>query len=513
MASLSKISEYSLRFTLGILATGSLTQFTLTLININMAGYKIIILQIIFFICFWMLNKFNNLYPQNLPSKRTLLINYFLILLFSVAALRILFLHRNYDTDLLGTSNLLLNIFSNNVYFGIVSPEFRDFAFHSFEVDISTFSNSSLFYPAGSLFSIYFFFTLIDTFHFFSLLNMQLLFMAFLVLNLFVLLYFYLLSKHQSFSNILFLIILSFNFFPLYYISAGDIALLSSSVYVILLLLFKSEQLHKSYYFLLHLIITFYLHPLGVILLLVGYMLFEVSRLKDILKIIVLTLSFGTIIAIALKEVFLVNLENYFYASNDYFEVSPSGSPSVNNSSESDKDISQSFISYSSRLMYVISDNYFQNPYFYFNLIPLIIITIGFILYYQKFKFYLIILVIIYTSIHSDLIPTELVTIFNTINFGDKYRLDSLRFLTWVSLIILIAKHPKAPRVYSSPVLLILLIIIFVFNFYNTLTISSGRLYFVDNNSYCKSLTTSTLYNSTILLVDGVYQKCYLANK
>ena len=182
-------------------------------------------MQVTLFVYFWMLNKFESISTNNLPSKPILLMNYALLSLFLVSAFRLLYRIRFHFPDLIGTSNLLSNIFSENVLFGIVSPEFGNFAYHSVKVDNSTFSNSSLFYPAGSLYSVYFLFSLIKTIHIFSLMNMQLFFMAYLVLNLFILIYFYLLSKHQSVSHFIYSIILSFNFFPLHYLMAGDIAL------------------------------------------------------------------------------------------------------------------------------------------------------------------------------------------------------------------------------------------------------------------------------------------------
>ena len=112
------------------------------------------------------------------------------------------------------------------------------------------------------------------------------------------------------------------------------------------------------------------------------------------------------------------------------------------------------------------------------------------------------------------MVPTELVTIFNSINFGDKYRLDSLRFLTWFSLLILISKYPKAIHIYKSPILLFLLATIIVVNFYNSMTIESDRLYLGDSNSICNSMTVTTLNNSTVSSAEGLYQNVtYYGNK
>ena len=101
--------------------------------------------------------------------------------------------------------------------------------------------------------------------------------------------------------------------------------------------------------------------------MLIGYILFEFSRLK-IFTLIFSVLTFLAIIIIASKNVVAANLENYFYASNNYFEVIPTINPLSESSTllvnpYGNTEIITSFIDYCSRLIYVISDLYYQNDY------------------------------------------------------------------------------------------------------------------------------------------------------
>jgi len=220
----------------------------------------------------------------------------------------------------------------------------------------------------------------------------------------------------------------------MYFVSSGNLALLASYTYSIVVVLMMSRKKINGISSFLHTIVIFFLHPLGLYAFFLGLLYHSKFNPKQLARLVFPMVGAFALIRISLNEVFTANLVNYIYSSNDYF-------------SDSKLLTSESFyVEFLKRLLIVI-DVFFETPNLY--LLYLIPISLLFLyIYYNRnnFNTYLIIFLLVVISNHWKMSLHWLNTVLNTLNFGNRYRLDGLRFLFWLYIL-----YNTIPKIMNTP--------------------------------------------------------------
>jgi hypothetical protein len=223
------------------------------------------------------------------------------------------------------------------------------------------------------------------------------------------------------------------------------------------------------------------------------------NLLKPFLSILI---SFSLVL-VALFEIISINIENYIYASNKYFVKDPLLVNNPGNSLqgpiiEGDFTLLTNIFSRSTSLLYYISDNLFENSNaLYLNILVLILISL--FLYQVPSKIFglSLIFLIILTSIQNDFFSGFPHMIINILNFGQKYRLDGLRFFVWLFLLIQITQFQKGlrfirfiPNLFLSILLFILCMVVLL----KTYSIELSQLSFGSQLLNCDGLPDKTSF-------------------
>lgn len=266
-----KIISFCLNAPLSLLASGALMQFVLTLFNLNLHRYLVITLQSLILILFYLYLNKEHIKISKPRFNLNFSLNFVALSLFMLSIYHLLSFHSYYVTDLINSANLLNNINGNRIYSGLVDPHIYIDNYRYSEDSAGTIHLSNdvfnirslLFYPAGTFFSISLMQFFTKTFFVFSLVDIQIVFMFLVIAYLYAFIYIYLNNITVKYVTYIFIPLLTFNFFPSYLIVAGDLALLSSYVYAILITLYHFDKTFKLIFLSLNVVIIVFLHPLG----------------------------------------------------------------------------------------------------------------------------------------------------------------------------------------------------------------------------------------------------------
>ncbi len=266
-----KVISFCLNAPLSLLASGAIIQFVLTLFNLNLHRYLVITLQSLILILFYL--HLNKRYIEISKPKFNFnfSLNVIAFSLFMLSIYHLLSFHSYFVTDLINTANLLNNVNGNRIYSGLVDPYIYidKYRYSEDSAGVINLSNdvfnmgNVLFYPSGSLFSISFMQFFTSFFFVLNLVDIQIVFMFLVIAYLYFYIYIYLNNLTSKYATYIFTSLLIFNFFPSYLIVAGDLALLSSYVYAILITLFHLDKSSHLIFLSLNIIIIVFLHPLG----------------------------------------------------------------------------------------------------------------------------------------------------------------------------------------------------------------------------------------------------------
>ena len=412
------------------MGSGSLMQFMLTLLNLNVSSKQLITFQILLTITLFIALLRLRTSRITLTIDVNFLFDLLLLILFLVHAWHILSAYKTINNDLYNTSFLLSNINKGFIYEGLISSSQN--LVELLPKDL--LDSKTLFYPAGSFFTISLLSEIPSYFIEISFLDLQIYYILFLLVVLYSNLYIFLQFKSPENKSLIFRIILLFTYFPMYFVSSGNLALLASYTYSIVVVLMMSRKKINGISSFLHTIVIFFLHPLGLYAFFLGLLSHSKFNPKQLARLVFPMVGAFALIRISLNEVFTANLVNYIYSSNDYF-------------SDSKLLTSESFyVEFLKRLLIVI-DVFFETPNLY--LLYLIPISLLFLyIYYNRnnFNTYLIIFLLVVISNHWKMSLHWLNTVLNTLNFGNRYRLDGLRFLFWLYIL-----YNTIPKIMNTP--------------------------------------------------------------
>jgi len=424
------------------MGSGSLMQFMLTLLNLNVSSKQLITFQILLTITLFIALLRLRTSRITLTIDVNFLFDLLLLILFLVYAWHILSAYKTINNDLYNTSFLLSNINKGFIYEGLISSSQN--LVELLPKDL--LDSKTLFYPAGSFFTISLLSEISSYFIDISFLDLQIYYLLFLLIVLYSNLYIFLQFKSPENKSLIFRIILLFTYFPMYFVASGNLALLASYTYSIVVVLIMSRKKINGISLFLHTIVIFFLHPIGLYAFFLGLLYHSKFNPKQLARLVFPIVGAFALIRISLNEVFTANLVNYIYSSNDYFSNS-SYIPALEASNLPKLFTSESFyVEFLKRLLIVI-DVFFETPNLY--LLYLIPISLLFLyIYYNRnnFNTYLIIFLLVIISNHWKLSLHWLNTVLNTLNFGNRYRLDGLRFLFWLYIL-----YNTIPKIMNTP--------------------------------------------------------------
>ena len=427
---------------LSFMASGSLMQFMLTLFNLNIGSKQLITFQILLTITLFIVLFRLRTSRMTITIDVDFLFDLFLFIIFLVYAWHILSVYKTINIDLYNTSFLLSNINQGLIYEGLVSSSLNLEELLPKEL----LDSRTLFYPAGSFFTISLLSEIPNYFIDISFLDLQIYYILSLLVVLYANLYIFLLFKSPENKSLIFRTILLFTYFPMYFVASGNLAILASYTYCIVVVLLINRKKIEGISVFLHIIIVFFIHPLGLYALFLGLLYHARSDPKQLAKIILPVVSAFALIRISLSEVFTANLVNFVYSSNDYFADSRYTQPfEVSNAVK--YFTSESFyVEFLKRLL-IIFDVFYETPNLYLlYLIPFCLLLLYTYFNRHNLNTYLIIFVLIIISNHWKLSILWLNTLLNTLNFGNRYRFDGLRFLFWLYIL-----YNTIPRIRDTP--------------------------------------------------------------
>lgn len=427
---------------LSFIGSGSLIQFMLTLFNLNVGSKQLITFQILLTITLFVSLFRLRTHRMTITIDVNFLIDFLLFILFLVYAWYILSIYKTINSDLYNTSFLLSNINKGLIYEGLVSSSQNPVELLPKEL----LDSRTYFYPAGSFFTISLLSEIPSYFIEISFLDSQIYYILSLLVVLYSNLYIFLMSKSPENKSLIFRIILLFTYFPMYFVASGNLALLASYTYSIVVVLLINRKKVEGISVFLHIVIVFFIHPLGLYALFLGLLYHTRSDPKQLAKLIFPVVSAFALIRISLNEVFKANLVNFIYSSNDYFADSRYTLPSEASNLSKVVTSESFYIEFLKRLL-IIFDVFFETPNLYFlYLIPFCLLFLYIYFNRHNFNTYLIIFVLIIISNHWKLSILWLNTLLNTLNFGNRYRFDGLRFLFWLYIL-----YNTIPRIRDTP--------------------------------------------------------------
>jgi len=424
------------------MGSGSLMQFMLTLLNLNVGSKQLITFQILLTITLFIALFRLRTSRITITIDVNFLFDLLLVILFLVYAWHILSVYKTINDDLYNTSFLLSNISKGLIFEGLISSSQNLVELLSKDL----LDSETLFYPSGSFFTISLLSEIPSYFIEISFLDLQIYYILSLLVVLYSNLYIFLQFKSPENKSLIFRIILLFTYFPMYFVASGNLALLASYTYSIVVVLIMSRKKINGISLFLHTIVIFFLHPLGLYAFFLGLLYHLKSNPKQLARLVFPIVGAFALIRISLNEVFTANLLNYIYSSNDYFSDS-SFIPASKASNLLKLLTSESFyVEFLKRLL-IINDVFFETSNLYLlYLIPFSLLFLYIYFNRHNFNTYLIVFLLVVISNHWKVSLHWLNTVLNTLTFGNRYRFDGLRFLFWLYIL-----YNTIPKIINTP--------------------------------------------------------------